>query len=348
MLKLFQPGEFHPRLPFHMVWLSTSACNARCQHCSSSSAFQAPDELTTKEATGMIDQLVNAGVLDLAVSGGEPFLRRDLFEITRYAVRKGLNVGIGSNGGNVTKAQILELVECGISRFQVSLDGFEGAHDALRCWPGLFQRVIRTIENAARFGLRVHVCSTINKLNFQQLEDFVEFAAGLPIARVNLSRYVPTGRGTDGLDLSAAEWRSVIHKCISLRNRFKGKLEVVSHLAQQIMVDHEVEQMPGFIGCQAGIGQGCITAKGTVFPCVLLPIPLGNMREESLKQIWLQSPVIRELQTRATLQGECGNCAWKSRCGGCRAVAYARTGDYTAPDPRCWLVSPNKLQACVA
>src|ERR1035437_3969337 len=183
VLKVLQPGDFRPQLPFHMVWLSTNACNARCQHCSSSSACQGPDELTTEGAKDMIDQLVEAGVLDLAISGGEPFLRRDLFEIIRYAVMNGLNVGVGSNGGNITEAQIQGLVQCRISRFQVSLDGFEEAHDVLRCWPGLFQRVIGTIERSARAGLRVHVCSTINRLNFSHIAAFVEFAAGLPIDR---------------------------------------------------------------------------------------------------------------------------------------------------------------------
>ena len=99
--------------------------------------------------------------------------------------------------------------------------------------------------------------------------------------------------------------------------------------------------MPGFVGCQAGRGQGCITANGDVLPCVLLPIPAGNIRDASFASIWSTSPLIRGLQDRTKLEGKCGSCAVRSRCGGCRAVAFARTGKLFAQDPRCWLPEPS-------
>lgn len=112
---------------------------------------------------------------------------------------------------------------------------------------------------------------------------------------------------------------------------------MVTHLAQQILVDSKVAGMPGFIGCQAGIGQGCITANGTVLPCVLLPVPVGNVRSKPFGEIWRSSPIIQALQARRSLKGACASCFFKDRCGGCRAVALAKTGDYLATDERCWL-----------
>jgi radical SAM protein with 4Fe4S-binding SPASM domain len=229
------------------------------------------------------------------------------------------------------------LAACGITRFQVSLDGPPTAHDTLRRWAGLFDRVVNTIEVAKNEGLKVHVCCTINSLNWRTLESFTEFVAQLGVSRLNFSRYVPTGRGTDALDLDPDEWRTTIFLCQRLKERYKNKLEIVSHLAQQILVDDEITDMPGFIGCQAGIGQGAVTANGTILPCVLLPVSVGNIRDQKFSVIWKTSPVIKALQNRDNLSGPCSTCKVKNRCGGCRAVAYAKTGNYLNSDSRCWL-----------
>lgn len=332
-------GTIRFRTPVHMVWLATNACNARCLHCSSNSTVCTADELSTAEAKDMVDQLADAGVVDLAVSGGEPLLRADIFEILAYATSRAMSVGIGSNGSNLTSAQAGSLKASGINRFQVSLDGFEDTHDRLRQWPGLFRKAIRTVEVAAATGIRVHVCFTITRLNASTLRAFAEFVTTLPVARLNISRYVPTGRGTSDLDLSPDCWKEVIARCVELREELRGKLEITTHLAQHALVDDKSPEIAAFVGCQAGRGQGCITANGTVQPCVLLPIPLGNIRERRFIDIWLQAPVVEQLQCRARLEGPCGNCVVRERCGGCRAVAYASTGNWLESDPRCWLVN---------
>ncbi|BCJ56073.1 heme d1 biosynthesis radical SAM protein NirJ2 [Actinoplanes sp. NBRC 14428] len=331
------PGGFRPAMPFHMVWLATDGCNARCLHCSSNSTRRSPGELTTDEARDLMTQLARAGVVDLAVSGGEPLLRRDLFDVVAHARALGLSVGIGSNGGRLTPRQAVRLAASGINRFQVSLDGLREQHDRLRRWPGLFDRVQRTIDTVAGSGVRVHVCCTITQLNVDDLEEFVAYVATRPVRRINFSRYVPTGRGTALLDIGDARWREVAERCMALRDAYAGRLEITTHLAQQILVDPCVAGLPGFVGCQAARGQGAVTATGDVLPCVLLPVPMGNIRQRPFAEIWRDSPVAARLRDRASLSGACGSCALRERCGGCRAVAYARTGDYLAPDPRCWL-----------
>ncbi len=342
MAETLGPGSFRTVMPLHMVWIATNGCNARCQHCSSNSSQRTPDELTTAEALDMIDQFAACGVIDLAVSGGEPLLRRDLFTVIARARERGLSVGIGSNGGRLSRRQLKELLASGINRFQVSLDGLPAQHDLLRRWPGLFERATQTIRTAHEAGLRVHVCCTITRLNVETLDDFTELVAStLPVARINFSRYVPTGRGTDALDLSDQEWRQLIYRLHDLRDRFRGRLEIVGHHAQEVLVDPDLARMPAFTGCQAGAAQGCITANGTVYPCVLLPVPVGNIREQRFGDIWRNSPVLQSLRDRRSLTGHCGTCTVSSRCGGCRAVAYAKTGDYLAQDPRCWLPLPS-------
>lgn len=332
-------GAWRTELPLHMVWLATNACTARCLHCSSNSALRAADELSTAEALDMLDQLADCGVVDFGISGGEPLLRDDLFEIIAHAKGRGMAVGVATNGAKLRIQTAERLAALGLNRLQVSLDGPADAHDHLRQWPGLYRRAVASIGVARRAGLRVHVCCTVTRLNVDLLDDFVAALPALDVQRLNISRYVPTGRGADGLDLPDADWRAVIAHCVALRERHRGRLDIVTHLAQQILVDAEVAAMPAFVGCQAGRGQGCISANGTVLPCVLLPIPLGNIRAAPFRRIWSEAALARQLRQREQLDGKCGRCQVRERCGGCRAVAFARSGDPLASDPRCWLPS---------
>lgn len=330
-------GTYRPILPLHMVWLATNACTARCLHCSSNSAKRSADELTTAEAIEMVDQLADSGVIDFGISGGEPLLRHDLLTIIGQAKARGMSVGVATNGAKLSDSLVSRMASLELNRLQVSLDGPPTEHDRLRRWPGLHERAVASIRKAREAGLRVHVCCTITSLNVDSLNSFVESLTFLDVQRLNFSRYVPTGRGTDVLDLPDARWRNVVEQSVALKKKYRGQLEIVTHLAQQILVDDEVADMPAFIGCQAGRGQGCISANGTVLPCVLLPLPLGNLRNASFQDIWKGSPTVHLLQSRTELQDKCGECYVRDRCGGCRAVAFARTGNFLASDPRCWL-----------
>ncbi len=325
------------QMPYHMVWIATDACSLRCMHCSSNSAIAKADQLTTDEVLDMLHQLSLSGVIDLSISGGEPLLRRDLIRIIEHAKRLGMSVGVGSSGIKLSKEKLEQLNNSGLNRLQISLDGLENSHDKLRCFPGLFERAVKTINNALKAGLRVHVCCTINSLNVEQLEEFTEYIVDLGVHRLNFSRYIPTGRGTDELDLTKIKWHKTITLCQQLQKKFSQKINIVTHLAQQILVDERLDTMDGFVGCQAGRAQGCITANGTVLPCVLLPLEIGNIKKKNFNDIWSESSIIRSFQARDQLEGNCGRCPHISRCGGCRAVAYAKTGNHMATDPRCWL-----------
>ncbi|MGO9073780.1 MAG: radical SAM protein [Terriglobales bacterium] len=323
--------------PLHIVWLATNQCNARCLHCSSNSAHPAPDELLTAEVFHLLDDLSDCGVLDLAVSGGEPLLRKDVFDVIAYARNRGFTVGIGSNGSTITSTVLDALLKVDINRLQVSLDGPETEHDALRRWPGLFARATKAISLAVQHGVRTHVCCTINRLNAASLEPLTRIVTELGVKRLNFSRFIPTGRGNDSLDLSPLEWREVVATVNNLRRKSKPQLDIVSHLAQEVLLDETLANIEVFRGCGAGHNQACVSFDGTVFPCVLLPISIGNIRQQPFRELWRDSHVINTLQARSTLKGQCGNCALKQSCGGCRAVAYAKTGDYLASDSRCWI-----------
>ena len=336
-----RPPAFRPQVPIHMVWLATAACNARCVHCSTAASKRRPGELTTTEAFHLFDQMAAMGVFDVAVSGGEPLTRRDIYDVLAHATGLGIRLGLGSNGSPVTPRVVHRLRAVGLHRLQISIDGLEATHDQARRWPGLFHKSAHAIALGLDAGLRVHVCFTAHRLNVHELDAVIDQCLAWGVHRFNLSRVVPTGRGGPELDLTPLEWRDVVTAFEAKRRAYADQIEFSTHLAQQILVNPELACLPGFAGCQAGRGQGFIGAEGEVMPCVLLPVVIGNVRERPLAEIWEASPVIRSLQDRTQLSGWCGTCSVRETCGGCRGVAYAYTGNYLAADPRCWLHAPQ-------
>jgi radical SAM protein with 4Fe4S-binding SPASM domain len=285
----------------------------------------------------MFEDLASAGVFDVAVSGGEPLTRRDIFEVIEHAISLGIRVGLGSNGSTVTPQVARRLKELGLNRLQISIDGLEETHDRARRWRGLFQKSVRAIKIGIDAGLDVHVCFTAHRLNFLELGDVIDQCATWGVRRFNMSRLVPTGRGDISLDLTPGEWKMVVESFELKRKALAGKMDFSTHLAQLVLINPSLDCTSGFVGCQAGLGQGCIGPEGDVTPCVMLPVVVGNIRRQSLEKIWHSSPIIQALQDRSNLKGWCRSCEWQEKCGGCRGVAYAYTGDLLAADPRCWL-----------
>lgn len=327
---------FRPSRPYHMVWLATNACNARCVHCSSDALKCKPNELTTEEAIHLFDELAAFGVLDVAVSGGEPLVRRDLFEVIAHARARGIRIGVGSNGSTIDDDTVRRLRELDIDRLQISIDGTEATHDRARRWTGLYGRSVAAIRRAIAGELTVNVCFTAHRLNHHELADVVASCAAWGVRRFNLSRFVPTGRGDRSLDLLPSEWAGIMRQFEALRAELAGTIELTTHLAQRVLSDRSLESCTGFVGCQAGLGQGCIDSEGNVTPCVMLPVIVGNIRAHSFAEIWESSPLLRDLRDRSRLGGSCGACPDREKCGGCRGVAYAYTGNVMAADPRCW------------
>lgn len=325
-----------PSLPYHMVWISTNACNAKCIHCSTDALKAYNNELTTQEVKDMFSEFASLGIFDIAISGGEPFVRKDILEILEHIKSLGLKVGIGSNGSIINNSILNKLREIEIDRIQFSLDGLEFTHDKVRSWTGLYKKTVNSILSALSFGLNVHVCFTVHKYNYQDIDSVIDLCLLWGVKRFNLSRIVPTGRGEESLDLSNELWKKISTNFEKKRKLFSNQMEFSTHLSQQIIINSDLNCQDSYIGCQAGIGQGCVDSRGQVYPCVLLPIEIGNIRDNSFEYIWKNSEVNKALKNRENLKGECHVCDLRSKCGGCRAVAYAKTGDYLSYDTRCW------------
>lgn len=331
-------AAYIPQAPFHLVWNITNACNLRCEHCFAASDKPLPGELTTTEGVDLIDQIADMGVFDLAFCGGEPFIRRDVYTLLEHAYGRGLTIGIGSNGWLIKPEVVRRLKDIGVARLQISLDGLADNHDRIRRRVGLFQRTVGAIRTSVAAGLRTHVCFTAHRGNIADLEPVIDLCADLGVRRFNLSQFVPVGRGERVRDLTVPQWRAILRLWQRKRAEYTGRMDFASHLAQLALIDSELAACDGFRGCQAGAGQGAITATGDVLPCVVLPVPVGNIRQQRLADIWRDAPLLRQLRARESLRGLCSTCPLRPRCGGCRAVAWSYTGDPLAEDSRCWLV----------
>ena len=329
------------KAPLYVAWEITHRCNARCLHCYSGSGPEAEciGELSTAEALGLIDQLADAGLLVLAFSGGEPMMRSDWRELVGHAVARGLNVNIGSNGSTVTERTADDLKRLGVHSVTVSLDSDKpGAHEEFRQLPGLFRLAVRAVQLLVERQVRVVVGFTPTRLNWQDGPGVVELAHSLGADAVNLSEYVPAGRGSLHLALQPGELREVLQEWIHLREVYRGRMAIQWHDCRVGLLVSEDEKR-NYVGCGAGRLVARILPDGIVTPCVFLPTAIGSLRRETFRDMWSRSLLLQQFRERqGHISGNCGGCEHLATCGGCRAVAYAYSGgDPLAGDPHCWI-----------
>jgi len=346
--------------PFLVVWNYTNACNLRCKHCYQRADKPTPDELTTEERFAIVDQLDENSVSALAFSGGEPLMRRDLFEVAEYAHGKGLYVSVATNGTLLTKTAVEHLKKSGVSYVEVSLDGAtRETHDSFRRVEGSFEMTLQGIKNAVKSGLYTCIAATATKNNLYEIPEIIELAKKLGVKRVIVFNFIPTGRGEEifHLDLSPTEREDILkylykelsggqievlctapqYSRVCLQQSLINKRDILSPTHFAALDFHgKTKQMADFLGgCGAGRLYCAIQPNGLVTPCVFMPIVVGDLRKQSLKEIWLNSKVMNDLRDRSKLEGRCGHCEYKYICGGCRSRAYAYYRDYLAPDPGC-------------
>jgi radical SAM protein with 4Fe4S-binding SPASM domain len=335
---------------FFVQWHLTERCNLRCRHCYQSGAVS---EMSYQEICGAIDNVRSAfkswvTEYDMQMSpsfhftGGEPLLRKDLFEILGYVRDRGFSVSLMSNGTLIDSDMARRIREAGVSDVQISLDGLEVTHENLR-GKGSFSRTLAGIRNLVAQGVEANINLTVSRINMGETSELVHLAEELVVGAIAFSRLVPTGRGKK-LSSEALSREEVAHFYDELQ-KFKDKSKVVvtsrDPLAAISGMEGDVPQTEMPVGgCAAGIFGVTITADGTIMPCRRMDLPIGNIKEVSFRELWVESPVLWSLRKREVYQNGCGSCRYWSVCRGCRAIAlaYARASgseDYLGPDPQC-------------
>ncbi|MCL4459964.1 MAG: radical SAM protein [Chloroflexi bacterium] len=354
-------------VPHIMAWELTRRCNLACAHCRAAAA-NAPyeGELSTTECFRLVDEILQIGRPIIVLTGGEPLLREDIFDIAKYAIDKGLRVAASPNGTLVTAEAAEKMRQIGIRRISVSID-FPTAeqHDRFRGVPGAFAEAIKGIKNARQAGIEVQINTTVTRLNAPYLDELLSLAIELGAVAFHPFMLVPTGRGKEmeAEELPPEEYERTLHWIYDrqreigeriffkptdvphywrvMRQRAKEEKAVVQdpHAGvhpHAVARAHEAGGMSAMTrGCLAGIGFFFVSHIGQVQGCGYLDVAAGNVKEKSLADIWVNSPLFRQLRNFSNLKGKCGDCEYKVICGGCRARAYEASGDYLAEEPYC-------------
>jgi AdoMet-dependent heme synthase len=318
-------------VPLVMSWNVTRECNMKCSHCYINATEKKIDnELTTEEAKKLMDQICQVSKPLLILSGGEPLMRSDIFELIEYGASKGLKMGLGSNGSLIDDHVAAKLKESGIATVSISLDSHIPAqHDDFRGVAGAWEKAVKACKALRKNNMLIQVNTTLTQQNYNQIDDIMSLAEGIGVENFHLFFLVPTGRGTKLTDISPQKYEDMITHTFAKVG--KHKLNVRPSCAPQFMRIAKgmgLDMRQWIRGCMSGLYYCRIYPNGDVTPCPYLPIKLGNIREESFKEIWFNSPIFKALRDPNSLKGKCGACEYRSLCGGCRARAYGLSSDF--------------------
>jgi AdoMet-dependent heme synthase len=334
-----------------LAWETTRRCNLACLHCrAAAGSGPYPDELTTDDGLKLLDDLAGMGQVVVILTGGEPLLREDIFDLAAYGTKLGHRMVMAVNGTLLTPAIAARLKDVGIQRLSISIDGaIASSHDRLRAVDGAYVGALKGIAACKETGLPFQINTTVTRANLAELPAIHELALKLEAAAHHVFVLVPTGRGELIREelLSPEEYEATLGWLLSRQQ--EGKLFIKPTCAPQYYrlwrqdaaargekinpSSHGMEAMTK--GCLGGQGFAFVSYKGEVQPCGYLELAAGNIRETPLPEIWANSDLFGQLRRVDDYRGKCHTCQYRKVCGGCRARAYAMTGDVLGEDPIC-------------
>ncbi|MEA2108651.1 MAG: heme b synthase [Pseudomonadota bacterium] len=334
-----------------IAWETTRSCNLSCIHCRAA-AEKGPyeGELSTKEALEFLDTVASFSKPVIILTGGEPLMRPDIYELAAYGTKLGLRMVMATNGTLVDETSIQKMIDSGIQRMSVSIDGANAtSHDNFRQVPGAFNASLKALEFARKAGLEYQINTTITKINLDEIPAILDLAVSLGAVAHHIFLLVPTGRGKEleEQEIPPEEYERTLNWFYDQRDKVPLQLKATCAphyyriLRQRSKEEgkkisfktHGLDAVTR--GCLGGIGFCFVSHIGEVQPCGYLEALAGNIRETNFREIWEKSEVFTRLRDFDALEGKCGICEYKRVCGGCRARAYEITGNYMAEEPYC-------------
>ncbi len=338
-------------------WNLTQRCNQRCAHCYMS-AFPGADhsaELDRDECLRVVDQVaeVNPNAF-LILTGGEPLVRPDVFDIAERASDRGFTVVLGTNGVLLDERAAERMKASGIQGASVSLDSLDPErHDRFRGLPHSWEKAVRAMRLLREAGLPFSLHFSVMEWNADELPAVADFARELGAQVLNVFFLVRTGRGEGLGGLPASRCEEALRflaRAQGVKGNGDGPVEAPAGAGELLIrakcaphfrrVVYERDPASPLLadyangGCPAGREYCRIGPSGEVTPCPYVPLSAGSLREKPFGEIWRSSSLLGHYRS-GTLKGRCGRCEFREVCGGCRCRAYAATGDVMAEDPAC-------------
>lgn len=364
------PTSSRVRKPI-VVWNITRTCNLRCIHCySDSNAAQFDGELSWDQCQAVMDDLADYQANALLLSGGEPLVHPQFFDILEYATKKGLKVTISTNGTRIDPATAQRIKDLDVAYVGISLDGIGEVHDKFRGKVGAFDRAVKGFKNCSNVGQKTGLRLTLTKNNAESIEEILDFIDREDIQRVCFYHLVPTGRGVDVQTLTPERARATMDSLISRVEKWKeeGKTREVLTVTQpadgiylllrQIRENHpnaketlKLLQWNGGGANSSARGIANIDTQGRVHPDQFWQsITLGCVKENKFSDIWegrteYSGEVLPQLRAsddpserQSQLEGRCGRCKHYALCGGgFRTRAAFVNEHWFGSDPGCYL-----------
>lgn len=325
----------------------TNLCNLKCKHCYASAGEKFPNEMTYEEIINVVDQLDELGINYITLSGGEPFERKDIFDIIKYIRQKDIHVMITSNGTLLNQEIMDKLKKLDIDSIQISIDSYDPEiHDNFRGIKGSFNKAIEGIKLCKANGIKVSIMSTLSAINRKNMDKLIELALNLEVDGFAMERFVPEGRGNNEREIAIDSYD--LKRCLETLYKYQKNTKNCFfttndplfsfvngsyELAYELSKDNK--KLCG--GCSLGKMAFVITPDGEVGLCTRLYERIGSIREKSIAQILNENELLNKICVRDNLKGKCGRCKYKYICGGCRGWALQTTGDYLGEDNLCWL-----------
>ena len=322
--------------PLTINWAINNSCNFACRHCYSRNDTH--DELTSDMLFTCLEKVAKAGVLSINFGGGEPLLHPQLLEIAAFASCLGLRVSMNSNGWLIDGQMALTLKNAGFSKVGISIDShLPEVHDGFRGVPGSHARAAAALGHLNAAGISTSISTVIFRINNDTIEELVAFALEHRASQLNFHNFKCSGLGLankDELDLSPEEWKVFYRGALAAKEREK---------VLDISLDDPIIALLGARDTASMVkGSVCgklslnIKSNGDITPCGFIPVVIGNIARDDLRQVWRDSDVLEKMRNKKPT-GKCSGCSKYEDClGGCTARALALTGDMNSPDPHCW------------
>jgi radical SAM protein with 4Fe4S-binding SPASM domain len=321
----------------------TRRCKMNCVHCRASADADFQNDLTTEQCKKIIKSIADYNKCVLIFTGGEPFERTDLFNLIDFASEDGLAVSVATCGYDFDQTKAKRLKKAGVLTLSFSLDSDNAEeHDNFRQTAGAFEKTLAAINIAQKTGLKFQINTTVTKLNTDRLPELAKLAEGLGAYCFNPFMLVPTGRGRELSDIALTnkEYEKTLKTVAQLKanSSIEARFTCAPRFAAVFREMYPESKKKAF-GCLAATDFAFVSHAGDVQTCGFLKIPAGNILQAGdFGSIWEKSDFLNSIRQKK-FSGKCGVCNFVTICGGCRARAFAGTGDCLFSDPLCSYIS---------